>query len=56
MNFGLGEIETIEIKGFVINKEGDKTIIEKNVGRNKFVPHQISFYKVIIQKIKDQIK
>ena len=52
----LGEIETIEIKGFKINKDGDKTLIEEYVGRNKFVPHQISFYKAIIKKIEEQIK
>ncbi|KMY50147.1 NUDIX hydrolase [Peribacillus loiseleuriae] len=52
----LGERETIEIKGFEINKDGNKTLIEEYVGRNKFVPHQISFYKAIIQKIKEHIK
>ncbi|SDM64695.1 NUDIX domain-containing protein [Bacillus sp. OK048] len=51
----LGERETIEIKGFGIN-DGNKTLIEEYVGRDKFVPHQISFYKSIIQKINDQIK
>lgn len=51
----LDEIETIEIKGFEINKDGDKTLIEKYVGRDKFVPHQISFYKTIIQSIKEHI-
>ncbi|MED3823529.1 NUDIX hydrolase, partial [Priestia flexa] len=52
----LGEKETIEIKGFEINKDGNKTLIEEYVGRNKFVPHQISFYKAIIQEIKEQIR
>ncbi|MEH7255694.1 hypothetical protein V7111_26670 [Neobacillus niacini] len=51
----LGERETIEIKGFEIN-DRNKTLIEEYVGRDKFVPHQISFYKEIIQKIKEQIK
>lgn len=52
----LGERETIEIKGFEINKDGNKILIKEDVGRDKFVPHQISFYKEIIQKIKEQIK
>ncbi|MCM3617663.1 NUDIX domain-containing protein [Sutcliffiella horikoshii] len=52
----LGERETIEIIGFEINKEGNKILIKEFVGRNKFVPHQISFYKTIIQKIEEQIK
>ena len=42
----LGERETIEIMGFEINKDGNKSLIKEFVGMNKFVPHQISFYKV----------
>lgn len=51
----LGERETIEIKGFEINKDGSKILIKEYVGRDEFVPHQISYYKAIIQKIKEQI-
>ena len=29
--------------------------IDENVGRNKFVPHQIEFYKTVIEKIKEKI-
>lgn len=27
----------------------------ENVGKDKFVPHQLSFYKEVIEKIKEKI-
>lgn len=50
-----GERETIKIRGFEIKKDGNKILIDENVGRNKFVPHQIKFYKTVIEKIKEKI-
>ncbi|PLR82524.1 NUDIX hydrolase [Bacillus canaveralius] len=52
----LGEKEEIRIKGFEINKDGEKILIDKFVGRNKFVPHENSFYESVIQLIKEKIK
>ncbi|MGM7723683.1 NUDIX hydrolase [Metabacillus sp. Hm71] len=52
----LGEKETIKVKGFKQNKAGDKILIEENVGRDKFVPHQPSYYKSIILKIIERIE
>jgi isopentenyldiphosphate isomerase len=52
----LGERDTIRIKGVEIKKDGNKILIDENVGREKFVPHQIEFYKTVIQKIKENIK
>ena len=49
------ERETIKIKGFKLKKDGNKILIDENVGRNKFVPHQIKFYKEVIEKIKETI-
>ncbi|MBM7676151.1 hypothetical protein JOD18_001189 [Gracilibacillus alcaliphilus] len=28
----------------------------ENVGKNRFVPHQISFYKEVIEKIKEKLQ
>ncbi|KHF40504.1 NUDIX hydrolase [Halalkalibacter okhensis] len=50
-----GEIDEIEICGFEINGVGSKQIIKKSVRRDKFVPHHTSFYKEVIQKIKEQV-
>jgi isopentenyldiphosphate isomerase len=49
------ERESIKIKGFEIMKDGNKKIINENVGRNKFVPHQVNFYRTVIEKIKEKI-
>jgi isopentenyldiphosphate isomerase len=51
-----GERDEIEINGFEINNDGKKLINNENVNRDKFVPHQISFYKEVIQKIQRQIR
>lgn len=50
-----GKREKIKIRGFEIKKDGNKILIDENVGRNKFVPHQIEFYKAVIEKIKEKI-
>ncbi|WP_310793580.1 hypothetical protein [Salipaludibacillus neizhouensis] len=51
-----GERDEIEINGFEINNDGKKLIINTNLNRDKFVPHEISFYREVIQKIQEQIK
>ena len=50
----LGERDTIRVKG-VEKKAGNTIFIDEYVGRDKFVPHQINFYKTVIQKIKEEI-
>lgn len=52
--FWLGKKEKIKITGFVFTK-GEKEWMEKYVGRDQFVPHQDSFYRFIIEKIKAQL-
>ena len=49
------ERETIKIRGFEIEKDGNIILMDENVGRDKFVPHQLKFYKTVIQKIKEKI-
>jgi isopentenyldiphosphate isomerase len=51
-----GERDEIEISGFVINDDGKKHTIKENVNRDKFVPHQVSFYREVIQKIQEHIR
>ncbi|MEH7237950.1 NUDIX hydrolase [Bacillus sp. JJ1562] len=50
-----GEKDEIEISGFEINDDGKKQIIKENVSRDKFVPHPVSFYKEVIQKIHEHV-
>jgi isopentenyldiphosphate isomerase len=50
-----GERETVKISGFEMAKNSDKTFFEKYVGREQFVPHEINFYKTVIEKIKEKI-
>ncbi|MBU9721309.1 MULTISPECIES: NUDIX hydrolase [Bacillaceae] len=50
-----GDKDKIEINGFKINENGNKQIIKEYVARDKFVPHQVLFYKEVIQKIQEQV-
>jgi isopentenyldiphosphate isomerase len=50
-----GERETIKIRGFEIKKDGNKILIDEEVGRDKFVPHQLKFYQTVIEKIKEKM-
>ncbi|AOH54781.1 NUDIX hydrolase [Peribacillus muralis] len=49
------EKNELEINGFEVNKDGKTLKVKKYVNRNNFVPHQISFYQEVIQKIKERI-
>ncbi|WP_026688347.1 NUDIX hydrolase [Alteribacter aurantiacus] len=48
--------EEIEINGFQINKYGNKLMINESVNIDKFVPHQVTYYKEVIQQIQKKIK
>ncbi|WP_270181006.1 NUDIX hydrolase [Alkalihalobacillus sp. CinArs1] len=46
--------ETIQVEGFEIDQEGCKRLINERVGKEKFVPHEVSFYKAVIERIKNE--
>ena len=50
-----GERDTIKIEGFKIKNDGIKVLVDEIVGRAKFVPHEIKYYKTVIEKIKEMI-
>lgn len=47
-----GKRETISVEGFEIEKDGNRVIIDKIVGKDQFVPHPISYYQTVIRKIR----
>lgn len=47
------EKDEIEISGFEITDAGEKCSIRKLVNRDKFVPHEVSFYKEVIRKLQE---
>ncbi|MEH7380875.1 NUDIX domain-containing protein [Bacillus sp. JJ1533] len=50
-----GEKDEIEINGFQINDDGIRQSMKEIVSKDKFVPHQVSFYKEVIQKINEYV-
>jgi 8-oxo-dGTP pyrophosphatase MutT (NUDIX family) len=50
-----GKRETVKISGFEMTDEGNKVILDKSVGKEKFVPHDLNFYQNVIEKMKKAI-
>lgn len=48
-----GSIDEVHIQGFEINPMGKRVSIDQYVGRNKFVPHETSYYESIIKSIQE---
>ena len=51
----LGKKEEIRMTGFEINIQGEKILIDKNVGKNRFVPHEQAYYESILPLIREKI-
>ncbi|QFG00241.1 NUDIX hydrolase [Psychrobacillus glaciei] len=51
----LGELEEVHVEGFNINLEGKRVSIKKMVTRNNFVPHENSYYEMIVHGIKENL-
>lgn len=47
-----GKRRYINIKGYMYNENGKKTPIDKKVGHESFVPHEVDLYQTVLQKIK----
>ncbi|WP_040203533.1 NUDIX hydrolase [Neobacillus jeddahensis] len=50
-----GKRETVRVFGYEIKPDGEKCVIDQEVGRDRFVPHQLSYYEAIIQKIAEKL-
>ncbi|MBK5443160.1 NUDIX domain-containing protein [Peribacillus sp. TH24] len=50
-----GTKEEVNIQGFEINQDDHRMMIDQYVGRDKFVPHDISYYKSIIRLIRENL-
>ncbi|WP_328177556.1 hypothetical protein [Peribacillus frigoritolerans] len=47
--------DKVNIKGFEMNHEGRRMMIDRFVGRNEFVPHDRSYYDSIIRLIRENL-
>lgn len=47
--------DSTTITGFKFDDEGNRVKIEQLVGKEQFVPHQVSFYQEVVEKIKEQL-
>ncbi|MFD4818932.1 NUDIX hydrolase [Peribacillus butanolivorans] len=50
-----GTKEEVNIQGFEINQDDHRMMIDQYVGRDKFVPHEVSYYKSIIRLIRENL-
>lgn len=44
-------VESIEIEGIVVDQEGVRKAVRKEVGRESFVPHPLEFYGTVIERL-----
>ncbi|MBY0098436.1 NUDIX hydrolase [Mesobacillus maritimus] len=51
----LGQKEEIKVSGYKMNSQGERMILNETVGKERFVPHPLSFYQEITHKIKEVI-
>ncbi|WP_313958609.1 NUDIX hydrolase [Paenibacillus xylanexedens] len=54
-NLWLGELDYIRIEGIEVIEES-KILIDKMIGKDHFVPHEISYYENIIKLIDEKLK
>ncbi|MED3687387.1 NUDIX hydrolase [Peribacillus butanolivorans] len=50
-----GTKEEVNIQGFEINQDDHRMMLDQYVGRDKFVPHEVSYYKSIIRLIRENL-
>ncbi|CAH0236449.1 NUDIX hydrolase [Peribacillus simplex] len=50
-----GAEDKVNIKGFEMNHEGSRMMIDRFVGRDEFVPHNCSYYESIIRLIRENL-
>jgi isopentenyldiphosphate isomerase len=48
------KISSVHATGFEINVEGKKILINKNLGCEAFVPHDLEYYSFVIERIKEE--
>jgi isopentenyldiphosphate isomerase len=51
-DFWLGTKDEISVEGFEMNKAGKKVPISKTVDKNRFVPHEKTYYESVVKSIK----
>jgi isopentenyldiphosphate isomerase len=52
----IGDLKKISVKGFKIDRGGNRVLVDKIVERSQFVPHGISFYQSVVKLIKEKIQ
>ncbi len=50
-----GAEDKVNIKGFEMNHEGRMMMIDRFVGRDEFVQHDLSYYESIIRLIRENL-
>lgn len=51
-----GDIAEMNVLGFQIDRNGSKVLVEKSVGKEAFVPHDIAFYQEVASMIQQALK
>ncbi|WP_232696871.1 NUDIX hydrolase [Brevibacillus daliensis] len=52
----LGINEEIRVEGFIIDENGERLPVDKNVTKDSFVPHEDAYYESVVRKIEVYIR
>ncbi|MFZ3588497.1 NUDIX hydrolase [Bacillus sp. DJP31] len=50
-----GKRNEIRVEGFVLDKAGERVLIDKFVERRHFVPYEETYFQVVIEKISEKV-
>ena len=56
MGLWKGNVESIKIEGILINEQGVRCSIEKNVGKESFVPHPLDYFEKVLERIEEKLR
>ncbi|WP_139488556.1 NUDIX hydrolase [Brevibacillus dissolubilis] len=54
--FCFGEVDELVVDGFEIGEDGEKIAIHQTLGRERFVPHQRSYWERVATLIREQLE
>lgn len=56
MDLWLGRANELVIKGFKMDEGGKEVLVEATVGKRQFVPHEQSYYEIVVKLMRETLK
>ena len=56
MGLWKGNVESIKVEGILVDEQGVRCSIEKNVGKGNFVPHPLDYFEKVLERIEEKLR